>query len=142
MRYRVKSKETAAYKLANMSDEAAKTLGDEDPIMKIDPGVLVDTVGPAAANAHGVMYMPVQLVGQDDRGVYWIRSSSLEPTVAPSIMTAPAMVNAARPNNRSITATFAPAPSSSMEPWKIVLAVVGAVAGAGVLYGVYRAVKK
>lgn len=130
----VKSQETAAYKLADMSDAAAKTLGDGDPVMKINPGVPVDIVGPAALNAHGVSYTPVQLAGQDDRGVYWIRTSSLQlaPTATPPIASAPSAKRPFAPAAPSVSAVAA----SEGRPWWHYALLAGAVGVAG--FGAYK----
>lgn len=136
LRARVKSANTAGYLATNLSDEAAKTIGDSDPTLMINPGVDVTVIGPAASNAHGVVFTPVRLTGQDDNRVFWVRSSSLE--VVPT-----AALVASAPSGRSrqpLTAGFTPTFASQGEGrpwWQYGLIAVGvAVVG----FGVYRIV--
>lgn len=131
-RARVKSANTAGYVLPDMSEASAKTLGDQDPKLMVNPGVEVDIVGPAAMNAHGVSYTPIQLTGQDDRSIYWVRSSSLAP-----ILAAPVAIAPATPGARPSTSLFAPATNvAAGSPWW----QYGLIAlGVGVVgYGVYK----
>lgn len=112
----VKSQNTAGYVLPDMSDASAKTLGDADPTLMINPGVEVAIVGPAAQNAHGVSYMPVKMIGQDDNRVFWVRSTSLAAVASSQPIAAPAP-SFFRPSAPTATLSVAPAQKTGERPW-------------------------
>lgn len=75
---RVTAKDAAVYAGNLMArDAGASTLGDDDPVFKLQPGAMLTTAGEPVKNSHGVSFTPVTVPGRD--GLFFIHSSSIGP---------------------------------------------------------------
>lgn len=135
---RVKSVNTAAYVLPDLSDASASTLGDNDPVMLLQPGINVSIIGPSAQNAHGVSYTPIQVVG--DPRTFWARSSDVLPIASAPVAAAPSYTPTAMAPISNWQSSFKlPSASAPVSPARPVWEYVAVAIGMGAVgYGVYK----
>lgn len=132
---RVKSGNTAAYVLPDLSDASAKTLGDNDPVTLLQPGTTVSIIGPSAQNAHGVSYTPIQVAG--DSRTFWVRSSDAVPVASAPVAAAAPFTPSAPVSSWQPPFSLPPAtaPASGRPLWQYAAVAIGMGA---VGFGVYK----